>query len=310
MGMLMDIQRVAGIAAHFAETSPVRRVAFLGEGDFVAAWLVNDAMVLRFAKHAAAAASLQREACLLPDLAPLLPLPIPQPRCQQIAGDPPVVASVHRLIAGESLTRTRFDRLDARHQTACSESVGGFLARLHHSRLDRARACGVATMDYKVHFGAIADVMEQHLAGHLDPSDRAYVRSMLQAFLADEAGHLRSNALLHADLSPSHVLWDAGRGKVAGIIDFSDMIIGDAAQDLAGLYDDFGPAFVRAALRCHPDGDQEALVRRIYCLYELSVVQWAAHVVEQQHGEAVADALGAAARLRTDAAREPWRLLL
>ena len=305
-----DARRVAEIAAHLAETAPVRRVAFLGEGDFTAAWLINDALVLRFAKHEAAAASLRREACLLPDLAPLLPLPIPRPRCHQVAGDAPVVVSVHRLLTGESLTRTRFARFDAQRQTTCARVIGCFLTRLHHSSLDRARACGVETMDYRAHFTAVADAVEQHLAGSLNHSDRAYLRSLLQTFLTDEVEQLQTSALLHADLSPSHVLWDARAAKVTGIIDFGDMILGDATQDLAGLYDDFGPAFVRTVLERLPSGDREVVARRIYRLYELSVVEWAAHLVERRRGDAVADAVTAAARLRLDGRREPWRRLL
>jgi aminoglycoside phosphotransferase (APT) family kinase protein len=306
----MNVQRVAEIAAHFAETAPVKHVVFLGEGHFTAAWLINGAVVLRLAKHAAAAASLRREACLLPDLARQLPLPIPQPRCQQLPGDPPVVASVHRLLEGEGLTVTEFVGLSARCQAAYAHSVGVFLARLHHCGLDRARACGVATMDYRGHFAAVADAVEQHLAGSLDPSDRVYVRSTLGAFLSDEVGRLRSCALLHADLSPSHVLWDPKLAEVTGIIDFGDMIIGDGAQDLAGLYDDFGPAFVRDVLAELPDGDRETLVRRVYRLYELSVVEWAVDVLDQQRCEEFDDALAAVLRLRLDASREPWRRML
>lgn len=305
-----DSQRVAEIAGRIAGMEPVGRVAFLGEGEFTAAWLVNDAIVCRFAKHAAAAASLQREACLLPDLAPLLPIPIPQPRCHCVSVDPPVVVSVHRLLDGEALTRRQFARLAAHEQAACAERIGAFLAALHRSDLDRARACGIATRDYRAHFNAVADAFEHHLVGRLPLADRAYVRSAFEAFLGNEVDQLRSNALLHADLSPPHVLWNARRASVTGIIDFGDMIIGDAAQDLAGLYDDFGPAFVRIVLNHFPDGDREALLRRVYRLYELSFVEWALDVFEQGRSEASATVLAEATKLRLDAARELWRGML
>jgi aminoglycoside 2''-phosphotransferase len=306
----LDSRRVAEIAARIEGLGQVRQIAFLGEGEFSAAWLINEVIVCRFAKHEAAAASLQRECCLLPDLAQLLPLPIPQPRCHVVPMVPPLLVGVHRLLEGEPLSRERFAGLSARRQAACAHSIGVFLAALHHSDLDRARACGVDTRDYRARFGAAAAAFERQLAARLDVAERAYIRSTFESFLAGEVEQLRSIALLHADLSPPHALWDVRRARVCGIIDFGDMIIGDPAEELAGLYDDFGPAFVRAVLRNLPHHDREALARRVYRLYELLSIEWAVGVLEQGRSEAVAPVLAQAVKLRLDAHREPWRRLL
>ena len=48
--------------------------------------------------------------------------------------------------------------------------------------------------------------------------------------------------LLHGDVYSNHLLWDAGHQQL-GIIDFSDMTLGDPAFDLAELYE-YGQAFV------------------------------------------------------------------
>ena len=41
--------------------------------------------------------------------------------------------------------------------------------------------------------------------------------------------------LLHGDISMQHILVDEGDGHITGIIDWSDAMIGDACEDIAGL---------------------------------------------------------------------------
>jgi hypothetical protein len=58
----------------------IRTFVPLGEGAFSRAFLVNGSLVLREAKHRAAALALEREACLMPRLAHRLPVAVPVPR--------------------------------------------------------------------------------------------------------------------------------------------------------------------------------------------------------------------------------------
>ena len=48
-----------------------------GKRDFCRAYTVNERWIFRFARNAEGSRSLEREAALLPKLAPVLPLPIP-----------------------------------------------------------------------------------------------------------------------------------------------------------------------------------------------------------------------------------------
>ncbi|WP_304458593.1 aminoglycoside phosphotransferase family protein [Alicyclobacillus sendaiensis] len=55
-------------------------------------------------------------------------------------------------------------------------------------------------------------------------------------------------ALLHGDLTHAHILYHPCVTEAIGIIDFGDVQFGDPAYDFAGLYWDYGPAFVQNVL--------------------------------------------------------------
>jgi len=300
----MDRRQVAEVLKEIAGL--IDDLAFLGEGHFTDAWLVNGSVVYRFAKHEEAVASLRREACLLPQIAPHLAVQIPRPRFYEISRDPPVALAAHEVIVGRPLTRRRFAALGRRPQNRCVGEIAQFLASFHQTDLALARRCGIEVRNYRSHYGEVAAGFEQHMAPRLVERDRNYILSVFDGFLAHEAAQLKSNALLHGDLSSDHILCDQENTKVTAIIDFGDMIIADPASDLAGLYENYGSEFMRALLRRMPDADP-ALPQRIYRLYELGWIEWAVDVFEEQCREDIELALRELKRLRRDTAREENR---
>jgi aminoglycoside 2''-phosphotransferase len=306
---VMDRRWVAKVLEEIA--GPLSDLVFLGEGHFVAAWLANGTIVYRFAKHASAVLSLRREACLLPQLAPHLPLKVPRPRYYELSLDPLVAVAAHDLLIGKTLTRQQFTALRRDRQDDCAAQIAHFLIALHQSDLELARRCDIKVRDYQSYYADVALRFEQHMAPHIaDAGDCDYVRTVLEKFLSEHAAHLRSCALLHGDLSVPHILWDRQVAKITAIIDFGDMIIADPAGDLAGLYENYGPKFMRCLMRHIPSADLEALLERVYRLYELSWIEWAVDVFEEQRRERVPLVLDELRRLRRDAPREVWRAML
>ena len=57
---------------------------------------------------------------------------------------------------------------------------------------------------------------------------------------------------IHNDLSPEHLLVDRRTGALAGILDWSDAIVGDPALDFAPLAAFHGWAFVDEVVRSYP----------------------------------------------------------
>jgi aminoglycoside 2''-phosphotransferase len=306
---MKDRRQVAKVLEGIA--GPLSDLVFLGEGHFVAAWLANGSVVYRFAKHRAAALSLRREACLLPRLAPHLPLKVPQPSYYELSLEPLVAFSAHDLLLGKTLSRAQFTALGRHRQDRCAAQVAQFLTALHQSDLEWARQCDIDVRDYRSYYSNVAIRFEQHMATHIaDARDCNYARSVFEEFLSENAAHFRSTALIHADLSVPHILWDQQDAKVTAIIDFGDMIIADPASDLAGLYENYGPEFMRYLMRHSPSADLEALLRRVYRLYELAWIDWAVDVFEEQRRDDTPLVLNELSRLRRDAPLNVWRAML
>lgn len=275
----------------------LERAAYLGEGDFSVAWLINGEWVCRIAKHAEAAASLGREARLLPQIAANLPLPIPQPACYGFMGR---TVAIHTLIPGEPLTRDQFLSLDGAVRDRCTRQLAEFLAVFHRTNLAMARQCGIKVIDYPARYREVRRRAEEHLLPRLNESDRAYVRKIFREFLAAPPDPAAS-VLLHGDLSPEHVLWNPADAQLTGVLDFGDMQIGDAAWDLVFLLEDYGPEFVTLLLRRFPSPDNQVLLRCAHQLRELDTVEWAASVCSGER-----DAEGEDPRASIAALREPW----
>ncbi|MDQ6707118.1 MAG: phosphotransferase [Acidobacteriota bacterium] len=256
----------------------VQRVVFLGEGEFSQAWLVNDEWVCRFAKHAAAITSLQREACLLPRIAGRLSLAVPQPVCYPLPGDPVSAVAIHRLLAGDALTHERFEALDDAGQDHCAAQIAGFLAGFHATDTALAESCGILRVDYRSRYGDGQERAEKHLLPRLDRANRDYVQRIFDRFYSSEIGNPENVALLHGDVGPDHVLWSPARLHVLGILDFGDMEIGDVAWDVAYIREHYGSVFLNRFMRHFRSPDAKALLRRAYLLRELDAVEWAANV--------------------------------
>ena len=83
----------------------------------------------------------------------------------------------------------------------------------------------------------------------LAPSERARLARDWAAFLDDDAMWRLAPCLVHADLGLAHILVD-DRGDLAGVIDWSDVAVGDPAMDFAILLHDL-PAQGERALAAY-----------------------------------------------------------
>src|SRR6476661_2688772 len=96
----MTQAKVKEAILHYCPQWKVESLQFLDEGDFCWGYAVNDAWVFLFAKHEVARQSLQREVCLLPQLADHLPLPIPLPQIINLEDTAKSPFIAYRLLPG------------------------------------------------------------------------------------------------------------------------------------------------------------------------------------------------------------------
>ncbi len=262
-----DIETIRAEIARVAPRFEGLPVVRLGEGMDSLAVLLGDDYVFGFAKHADAALGLERQAAILPHLAPTLPLEVPRLEYsgRTLANGLPFVG--YPLIRGEPLDRASFEGLGPAAREGVFRDLAGFLGALHAFPVERALALGAAPPGSEAGslgvapFGSRADYGEALLRARgevfplLGGEARREVDSRLSAFLEDDGHFARPPVLLHADLWPEHVLYSTDLGRITGVIDFADVSIGDADYDLAFLATRLGPGFLDGLLRHldHPD---------------------------------------------------------
>jgi aminoglycoside phosphotransferase (APT) family kinase protein len=160
--------------------------------------------------RAEVAATYRVEIALLPELAPLFPVAVPVP----VRAGPDWILT--RRIAGEPF-----------HTGAEIGPLGELLASLHAFDVERAQQLGAETHDSQT------DV--ERLRTHVLPLLERDEQAAAEALLDEHAAAVYAPRLTHADLGPEHVLVE--RGRIIGVIDWTDMRVGDPAIDLAWALD-------------------------------------------------------------------------
>ncbi|WP_412028020.1 phosphotransferase [Deinococcus yunweiensis] len=213
-------------------------ITLLGEGTDHRVYEVGG-WLLRLPRHREAGEALEVEARVLRWLAPQLPLPIP---AYEVAG--PELAGYRTLSGTPGIgLRVPLPTLGPR--------LGTFLRALHDMDVGRAAVLGVKPDDdpaLSEWMATARDDLDVAAGQHLvDPDLHRIIRPYL---LEPPPRSPLPPRLIHGDFAAEHVLLD-GSGDPCGVIDWSDMIVGDVAQDLAGLLHWGGPGLLEAALRTY-----------------------------------------------------------
>ena len=179
--------------------------------------IVEDRWVDRTPQRPEVAPRLRAEALVLPRLAPLLPLAVPVPVV--LESDP--LRLRHLIVRGEPCDPAALAAEDGR-------LVGELLRILHGTPAE-------VYADSEVPDGpsAYADLLEtldgmrERVVPLLPAERRAEGTALLDAVAEPPA----TRCLVHGDLGPVHLL--VLDGRVNGLIDWSDMVVGDPALDFA-----------------------------------------------------------------------------
>lgn len=156
---------------------------------------------------------LEAEARLMPRLAPLLPVTVPVPVV--VAEDP--WRTRHELVPGKPAIGEQLDATDGHR-------LGQFLRTLHDVPESTWAGTGVTSDADRV---TEIDLMGSTVLPLLPADLHAAGSALLDRCRA--ASHHR--VLRHGDLGPDHLLTSGGR--VTGVIDWTDVALGDPALDLA-----------------------------------------------------------------------------
>ncbi|MGN7798118.1 aminoglycoside phosphotransferase family protein [Leifsonia sp. 22587] len=186
---------------------------------------LGDELSVRLPSAAGYREQVAKEQEWLPRLAPLLPLPIPQPVAQ---GEPteeyPLPWSVYRWLPGTPVVL----RGDVSRDAALAEAIGGFLVALRSAPADGAPGPGT----HNFFRGAPPDVYgEEALAAFPVLGADAAARARAVWAEATASRWQGPPVWFHGDVAPGNLLVDAS-GALSAVIDFGTSGVGDPACDL------------------------------------------------------------------------------
>jgi aminoglycoside phosphotransferase (APT) family kinase protein len=234
------------VESQFPELTPVR-ARRLGEGCDSVAFEVNERWVFRFPKTDDTARGHEIERVMLPLLSERLALAIPQVRFRGV----PSSMFSRGFMGYLKLPGDPIICLDEAHVPldALVKPVAQFLADLHAFPVNDAMRCGVPTQ-------ALTDLIDEIRMDALDDLPRIPAiapdapadgwRRFIDAGVS--CGSTHRPVLIHNDFAAEHILFDVQTQQVTGVIDWSDMAIGDPIADFAGLFHWGGEPFARAVV--------------------------------------------------------------
>ena len=157
------------------------------------------------------------------------------------------LATLHRYIEGKpaSAAGPGGSALRGRARSRLAGEIGGFLAALHRVPAEDALALGLRSVDLGREI--YAPLVTESLSD-LGPGTRAWVAETLGDFLREGGSERAPRALVHGDISATHLLASPA-GALRGVIDWGDAMVADPALDLAGLLSGVGRAFRPPFLR-------------------------------------------------------------
>ena len=241
----------------------VSSLRLLGEGWDTTVWLVEDEWVFRFPRRSYPVPGLENEIAYLPQLAPLLPLPIPNPT---FAGRPSAAFRWPfygcRFLPGRELADAE---LDDEARTALARPLADFLRTLHAVELDADLPLDPvrrADMSFRV-----ARTTER--LAELE-SLGLWAAPPLVSELLESARDLPSpepTATCHGDLHIRHVLVDECC-EPSAVIDWIDLSRNDPAVDLVLFWSTLPPEGREAFLGAYaPVSDEQLLRARVLALF-------------------------------------------
>lgn len=225
-------------------------VELLDEGWDFRVFEVGETWLFRFPKRETSVAKLNMEHRLLSGLAEWLPQPVPNYEyfCESHGGLKRPFGGYRKLPGVGGDTAAMVDR------PKVARELGAFLARLHMYPAGLARNAGVPEVqDLVAYWRGKALGQLQALDGLPVNPDllRRYLESEIPAPFEGPA------SLVHSDLWALHILIDSQSGRVSGIIDWADAIVGDPAIDFACLCTWYGESWLESVLANY-SGDLDA----------------------------------------------------
>lgn len=220
--------------------------------------ILDDKLVFRFPDDEQYLGYLKNEIEVLRRLRPLVTT-VRIPEYTFVAPD--LSFAGYELIPGHNLTPKFLQNLehDGRSLIACQ--LAGLLSTMHNAIKNGHDFNTVNKSSLKDDQVELKQLTKQHLTAVLSKQDLKLVQQIIDD--TDKLIDLQLPAVfIHGDIYNRHLLWDQAT-KQLGVIDFSDMNIGDPAFDFAELYE-YGKSFVEGVYSFYTGPKDATLLERAW----------------------------------------------
>lgn len=165
----------------------------------------------------------------------------------------------YNMVGGRELTLSRFRKLSASEKDIVAKQLAEFLSTLHATQKSIIAKYNVHTENQEQLYKKLVRDTKKLLFPRLQKKDIQRIEEYF-AELKEALGHNYSNALVHNDLAPDHILWDS-KNKQINIIDFSDRAFGDPAIDFSGLFE-YGTKFTEKVFKLYSGKKDQQMLKR------------------------------------------------
>jgi aminoglycoside 2''-phosphotransferase len=194
---------------------------------------------------------------------------------------------VHSLVPGQALSRRIWEGYDSEDREATAAQLAGFLDALHGVPSESVQRCGLPTATLGELLDRIGPAAEAVVLPRLSDDGARRLEREYEDWSA-RIGDIPAPVLLHCDVDPSHVLVSATTRRLTGVIDFSDLALGDQARDFIFIYEDFGPNMLDAVVRHYRRENGDSLMARIRAWYLFDLISWILTMHDQHNSDEVA----------------------
>ncbi len=219
--------------------------------------ILDEKLVFRFSHDPQYIAMLANEINILSELKPLVAMSIPDYR--YVAADKSFAG--YEMVPGQELAPELYNSLNLINQDSIARQLGEFLTTLHTTFTESGSLSQVLTTVMADDQTETKQDVAKYLPTVLDEAELRLVDEIMNEVDILVANPV-PNVFLHGDVYSRHLLWDTTAGKI-GIIDFSDMNIGDPAVDFAELYE-YGKGFVEMVYEQYDGSKDDSFLARAW----------------------------------------------
>lgn len=229
-------------------------------------FIVNDEIVFRFPRTSDDRKHLPLEIEFLDKVGPSFDLNTPRYSFVSPSGD----FAGYKVIPRYVLSPWEFEKLGRQQKHAIVVQLSSFLSQLHRMDIDTFCRYQRRHID---DFVVIEQTVRSKLVERLFPKLNSEEISTIEGFydsLEDVFRTIPTTCPTHGDLYAFNVIWDEVAGKV-GVIDFSDLTIGDPANDFEVFFD-YGREYAQLAYDIYDAPKDLQLLERAEAYHRLHAI--------------------------------------